>query len=110
MYTIKGNIWVEGPNGTLIGTGRMGLLERINEHGSISKAAREMKMSYRQAWELVDSMNKEAKKTLVETSSGGVGGGGAKLTEEGIKILGYFRKASERFEEFKREETNRIDI
>lgn len=110
MYEIKGNIWIEGPNGTLIGAGRMGLLERISEHGSISKAAREMKMSYRQAWELVDSMNKESKKTIVETSSGGVGGGGAKLTEEGINILEYFRKLSERFEEFKKQETHKIDI
>lgn len=110
MFKIKGNIWIEGPNGTLIGSGRMNLLERIHENGSISKAAREIKMSYRQAWELVDSMNKEAKKTLVITASGGVGGGGARLTEDGMKILNYFREVVQRFDDFKKSETSKIDI
>lgn len=110
MFTVQGNIWIEGPNGALIGSGRMGLLERIHEHGSISKAAREMKMSYRQAWELVDSMNKEAKKVLVEATSGGVGGGGAKVTAEGLRIMKYFRDVLARFEKFKEEELKRIEI
>lgn len=110
MFKIKGNIWIEGPNGTLIGSGRMGLLYQINECGSISKAARKMKMSYRQAWELVDAMNKEARKVLVVTASGGVGGGGAKLTDEGMRILKYFSEVQSRFDEFKQKETDNLEI
>ncbi len=110
MFKVKGSIWIEGPNGTLMGLGRMSLLDKIEEHGSISEAAREMKMSYRQAWELVDAMNKEAKTPLVTTASGGVGGGGAKLTEEGIATLKYFRQLQQRFDDFKKAETRKLKI
>ncbi|CAN5314605.1 winged helix-turn-helix domain-containing protein [soil metagenome] len=108
MFEVKGNIWIEGPNGTLIGLGRMNLLERIFENGSISEAARGMKMSYRQAWELVDAMNKESKEPLVTTASGGVGGGGAVLTEKGLETLKYYKSLLSRFEKFKKSETEKL--
>lgn len=110
MFEIKGNIWIEGPNGTLIGVGRMKLLQNIQKYGSISEAARNMNMSYRQAWESVDAMNKESKKVLVTTSSGGVGGGGASITEEGLRILTYFNQLQDRFEKFKEQETGQLEL
>jgi molybdate transport system regulatory protein len=53
------------------------LLERIDEHGSISAAARSMGMGYRHAWELVDEVNRVSPRALVEKDAGGRGGGGA---------------------------------
>ena len=55
-----GRIWLEGGEGTFIGFGRAVLLEKIRDHGSISKAAKEMEMSYKHAWKLVESMNRQA--------------------------------------------------
>lgn len=110
MFEVKGNIWIEGPNGTLIGFGRMKLLANIQKFGSISEAARSMNMSYRQAWESVDAMNKESRKALVTTSSGGVGGGGAKITEEGVRILRSFNELQERFDKFKEHETGQLEL
>jgi len=107
-YEIKGRIWIEGKEGTFLGYGRVVLLERIKEYGSISEAARSMGMSYRHAWELVDSMNRQAKTPLVEKDRGGKGGGGAKLTEEGEKAIKTFWQIFEKFQEFLREETKKL--
>lgn len=110
MYKVRGTIWIEGPGGTFLGVGRMELLQKIAETGSISEAARKIKMSYRQAWELVDAMNREAQKPLVLTSSGGIGGGGTHVTEEGKKAIRTFKKLHTKFFKFTENETNKLDI
>ena len=66
------------------------VLERIIEHGSITKAAKSMEMSYRHAWDLVDSMNRQAGKPFVELATGGKGGGGAIVTKDGKKAIKVF--------------------
>ncbi len=106
----RGKIWIEINGKTFLGIGRVVLLERIHEHGSISKAARSMNMSYKHAWDLIDSMNRQAKKPLVVTSKGGKGGGGAKLTESGVNAVRLFWKIYKRFNEFLNEETEKIEI
>jgi len=108
MYKVRGNIWIESEGGALIGVGRMRLLEQIEELGSITAAAKAMKMSYRQAWELVDSMNTQAKQALVETTAGGIGGGGTRVTNEGKKAIKLYKKLLESFDQFKNKETSRL--
>lgn len=103
-HELKGRIWVEGEGGTFLGYGRVVLLERIKQYGSITMAAKSMQMSYRAAWELVDSMNKQSKTLLVETTTGGKGGGGARLTEAGERAIEAFWKLYKKFEEFLNEE------
>lgn len=103
-FRIKGRLWIEGRDGTFLGYGRIVLLERIKEYGSISEAARSMNMSYRHAWELVESMNRQSTAPLVETATGGKGGGGAKLTETGEKAITSFWKLYERFQGFLKKE------
>jgi len=99
-YELKGRMWIEGVSGTFLGYGRVVLLERISEFGSISKAAKSMGMSYRHAWELVDSINRQARRPLVETSVGGKKGGGAKLTEAGKEAVEGFWNIYEKFKRF----------
>ena len=74
-----------------IGPGKADLLEAIDRTGSISAAARALKMSYRRAWLLVDTMNRCFKQALVETATGGARGGGAHVTELGRDVLRRFR-------------------
>lgn len=109
-YALKGRIWVEGKNGTFLGYGRVVLLERIRQYGSISEAAKSMNMSYRHAWELVESMNTQAKKPIVETATGGKGGGGARLTETGELAIAAFWSFYERFKGFLKEEVKRLEV
>ena len=99
-YKLKGRIWIEGSSGTFLGYGRAVLLERISELGSISKAAKSMDMSYRHAWELVDSINRQARQPLVKTSIGGKKGGGTVLTEAGEKAVRGFWEIYEKFRHF----------
>ena len=101
----RGRIWINGKKGIFLGYGRVELLEKIRVYRSITKAAKSMKMAYRRAWYLVDSMNRTASRPLVITETGGKGGGGAYLTEDGEKAIKIFRKFNNDFQVFlKREE------
>ena len=86
-FCCRGRVWIEKNSETYLGFGRMVLLQRIKEFGSISQAAKSMAMSYKHAWDLVDSMNRQAGESLVSTSKGGKGGGGASLTEAGEAVV-----------------------
>jgi molybdate transport system regulatory protein len=74
-----------------LGPGKIQILESIRDGGSISEAARGMKMSYRSAWLLVDSMNSLFRKPVVDTTLGGRGGGSATLTELGADVIRHYR-------------------
>ncbi len=110
-YVLKGRVWVDGPDGTFIGYGRVVLMERIKEHGSITRAAKSMGMSYRHAWELVDSMNNQSQggKPLVITSTGGKKGGGTVVTEHGEQVIVTFWKTQKALKRFLEKEGVRYD-
>jgi molybdate transport system regulatory protein len=74
-----------------IGPGKADLVDAIHRTGSISGAAREMGMSYRRAWLLVEAMNRSFIDPLIEASTGGRGGGGARVTDHGHAILKRYR-------------------
>jgi molybdate transport system regulatory protein len=99
-YHCRGRIWIDGKEGTFLGYGRIVLLERIRDYGSITKAAKSMDMSYRHAWELVDSMNRQATKPFVETATGGKGGGGTVVTEAGERAISLFWEFYGDFQDF----------
>ena len=84
-------IRIDFETGEHIGHGKIRLLELIAEHGSISRAAREMGMSYRRAWLLVDAVNSMFKEPVLETQHGGAGGGHARLTSFGHALVGHYR-------------------
>ncbi len=109
-YRVEGHIWISGAEGDFLGVGRVTLLERIRETGSITKAARSINMSYRRAWEHVESMNRQAATPLVSASAGGRGGGGATLTVAGERAITAFRKLDERFRRFRRREEEKIRL
>jgi molybdate transport system regulatory protein len=81
---------VFGPD-EMVGPGKAELLERIDRTGSIAAAGREMKMSYKRAWQLVESLNSMFCEPLVQSSRGGAAGGGAVLTAAGRKVLAEYR-------------------
>lgn len=74
-----------------MGPGKADLLEAIEREGSISGAGRNMNMSYRRAWLLVDAMNRCWEVPLVETVAGGSHERGARLTEAGKQVLERYR-------------------
>ena len=80
-----------GP-GAMFGPGKADLLEAIARAGSIAAAGREMSMSYRRAWTLVETMNGLFRGPLVVRDRGGAGGGGAQLTPLGEEVLARYRR------------------
>lgn len=105
---IKGRVWLYTDEGSFLGSGRVELLRRIGEHGSISKAAKTMKMSYKKAWTLVTSMNTQAKEPLVIVFSGGKNGGGSFLSNKGKEYITLFEELKERNNRFLNRELKKI--
>jgi len=81
-----------------IGPGKVDLLEAISRSGSIRQAARDLGMSYRRAWLLIDSVNRSFSEPSTRASVGGTGGGGVELTEFGNELVRRYRNASRRIE------------
>jgi molybdate transport system regulatory protein len=97
---IRAKAWITAGDETFLAYGRIVLLEKIRECGSISAAARAIGMSYRRAWWHVETMNRLAKRPLVETAVGGKGGGGTRLTAEGEEAVRLYRELDGRAKAF----------
>lgn len=80
---------------TLLGSNRVALLTAIEKSGSITRAAQTVGISYKAAWDSVDSMNNISERPLVEKMTGGRSGGGARLTPHGAKLLRLFNAIEE---------------
>lgn len=88
---LHGSVWMTVGGENFGGKGRISLLALVAETGSITRAAKAMKMSYKAAWDAIDAMNSLAGETLVERVTGGKGGGGTVLTARGQQLVENFR-------------------
>jgi molybdate transport system regulatory protein len=79
-------------SGARIGPGKAALLESVRATGSIAAAARAMRMDYKRAWLLIDSLNRAFDALVVERAAGGAGGGRARLTTLGEELLARYRR------------------
>ena len=83
---------VDFGSGGSIGIGKIELLEGISRSGSLSEAARQMRMSYRRAWLLLADLNASFDQSVAQASTGGRGGGGVVLTPFGELLIAGYRK------------------
>lgn len=74
-----------------VGPGKIALLEAVRSSGSISDAARSLGMSYRRAWMLINSLKQGFSEAVTVSSTGGKGGGGARVTPFGMNLIKQFR-------------------
>jgi molybdate transport repressor ModE-like protein len=92
-------IWLEYEGKPLIGKGGAQILEEIEKEKSISKAAEKLGMSYRYVWSYLQRIRKALGEPVVETYRGGKsGGGGAKLTKQGKKLLEEYKRVEDYFD------------
>lgn len=89
-FELKGAVWVTVGSENLGGRGRIDLLRAVAQHGSITRAAKAFGMSYKAAWDAIDTMNRLADAPLVERSTGGRGGGSTRLTGHGARLVERF--------------------
>ncbi|MBN2745732.1 MAG: LysR family transcriptional regulator [Bacteroidales bacterium] len=97
---VGGVIWIELSDGTRIGHGKIQLLEKAGELGSLRQAAIEIGISYRQAWYKINQMNTASNQPLLSLKRGGKEGGKAELTELGKALIQLFQKKQILFNEF----------
>lgn len=97
---VRARLWITGNNGGYLGVGKVQLLEAIAEKGSISQAAKAIGMSYKRAWQLVEELNALAGEPLVTTETGGVHGGGTRLTPRGERAIRLYRTLEAEFAAF----------
>lgn len=84
--------------GAFLGDTRIRLLEAVGRHGSISRAAKSVPMSYKSAWDALDAMNNLANAPLIESSVGGRKGGGTQLTDYGRRLIALYRAVEEEYQ------------
>lgn len=97
---VYGGIWMGRDDDAQISDVRISLLEKIGETGSITQAAKAVGISYKTAWDAVDAMKNLSGEALVESLSGGKGGGGTRLTEAGQKLVQTYRMIQKEHERF----------
>jgi molybdate transport system regulatory protein len=76
----------------MLGPGKIELLGLIDTTGSLAPSAKQMEMSYTRAWNLVQGLNSDSERPMVEMSRGGTGGGAAKVTPFGKKVLALYQR------------------
>ena len=93
--------WLETDRGYVFGEGPFEILSKVQELGTLSGAAKALKMSYRQAWGMIKEIENELGEPLLKTHKGGVSGGGsAELTEASLALLGKYSKTKQELAEF----------
>jgi molybdate transport system regulatory protein len=108
MRTSKKNIEVAGTvslkktDKEFLGDDRIALLEKIDEFGSITKAAKAVGISYKTAWDTIEAINNLSERPLFIRVTGGKSGGGTRLTEEGKEVIQKYKIVQEEHEKFLR--------
>jgi molybdate transport system regulatory protein len=87
-----------GPK-SCVGPGKIALLEQIGWGRSLSQAARELNMSYRRAWQLLDSLNSSFRTPATVSAIGGRRGGGTRLTPLGEQLIRAYRDFDEQMQQ-----------
>jgi molybdate transport system regulatory protein len=93
------NLWIEQDGDVVLSDWRVRLLEAIAETGSISAAAARLEVPYHRAWDKIREMEHGLGLKLVETQTGGAGGGGAQLTASGADFVDKYRRFQAGFRE-----------
>ena len=99
---VSGAVWLTVDGESFGGRGRMDLLRAVAEHGSITQAAKAFGMSYKAAWDAIDTMNRLHGAPLVERTTGGRGGGSSRLTPRGQKLVERFMQIDAAHQRFVR--------
>jgi len=87
MIEVECHISIRKDGNCFLSPMKTGLLNEIRRSGSLTGAAKKLKISYQHAWTMIDEMNRAAPKPLVIKQRGGANGGGAEISGYGLKIL-----------------------
>lgn len=109
-FSFEGRIWMNASGKPFLGSGKIELLVKIRELGSLRKAALEINMSYRQAWYSLNQVNKMAPEPLVILHRGGKNGGMAQITDYGLNMIEKFNQIVKDFRQFLELRNKSLDL
>ncbi len=109
LLRIDGQLWFNRGAKGYLGGKRIELLEQIGASGSITRAAKTVGLSYKAAWDAVDTMNNLSERPLVTRAAGGAKGGGTQLTDFGREMLHVWRRMQHEYERFLTQVAQGID-
>ncbi|WP_281793434.1 winged helix-turn-helix domain-containing protein [Desulforhabdus amnigena] len=90
---VRSKIWIEDENGDVVfGSGRLRILNAVEEHGSILAASKQLNMSYRAVWGKIKATEERLGQPLLSRKAGGARGGGSELTPLGKALVERFRQ------------------
>jgi molybdate transport system regulatory protein len=89
---VRTNVWIEKEGQVALSRWRVALLQAVEDTGSISAAAQRMGIPYHRAWDKIHECEQRLGISLISTQTGGVGGGGARLTAEGAEYVRRFQQ------------------
>lgn len=107
--SIQGRFWISKSEHNFLGQGRIELLVNIGKFGSITKAAKAMQMSYKAAWDAIDTMSNLSEHPLVSSLKGGKGGGGTHLTAYAKELIESYEILQEEHQQFLNNLSKRIN-
>ena len=99
---VAGTVSLKKTDKEFLGNDRIALLEKIDEYGSITKAAKAVGISYKTAWDTIEAINNLSERPLFIRMTGGKSGGGTRLTEEGKEVIQKYKIVQEEHEKFLR--------
>lgn len=106
----RANFWIEKDGEVVLSTWRVALLEAIAETGSITAGAEKMNVPYRVAWQKVHEIEERLGRPVLETQTGGTGGGGARLTPTGERYVKQFHEFADDLHEMVRRRYREVFI
>jgi len=98
-FQVRSKVWIELMERPILGPGRRDLLRAVHEQGSISRAAHLLKITYRKAWGQIKVMEAQLGLPLVVKQTGGMGGGGTRLTATAQDLLSRYDRLTKGMEE-----------
>nr|MBI1229055.1 LysR family transcriptional regulator [Cytophagales bacterium] len=107
---IRLRCWITLEGEKFFGPGRMQLLLRIQEEGSVSKAAKAMGMSYKKAWDMIYDLNLRGRQPYVILKKGGEKGGGAMLTPHALQVIAQFQTLTTELQKVAEAESTLLDL
>jgi len=110
MKKVKFKYWVEHEGEKFYGPGPNELIKCIEKEGSLSKAAAQMNMSYKKAWDLIQRLNKNSAEPWVILKKGGSHGGGAEITPYAIAVIKEYEKLEQKINKLLEQENDLLKI
>lgn len=98
--SVSGSLQLEAKGGKLGSQRWIELLAAIGETHSITHAAKAVGLSYKAAWDAVESMNNLSERPLVQRAAGGKGGGGTTLTPRGEQLVRTYSAVADEHQRF----------